>query len=170
VLTLNEFTNKFFAFPLPDASPQNPGCLEYVGNFVLESLDFPRDWVNVPVVINVGWALLYYLVAGLFFKFKPVDIRISSARPQDEKDTGAGKEKMVVARDGAGDTRGVEVVLDNIRLKIEKPGIKIIGKKGLDFQILKGVSTRFEPGRLNVIMGPSGSGKVLSPFYYECGR
>lgn len=163
-LASNEFTNKFFACPLPDASPQNPGCLEYVGNFVLESLDFPRDWVKVPVVINVCWVLLYYLVAGLFLKFKPVDIRVSSARPQDEKDTSVGKEKMVVARDGAGDTGGVEVVLDNIRLKVEKPDIKIIGKKGLDFQILKGVSTRFEPGRLNVIMGPSGSGKVLSLF------
>ncbi|RPA99436.1 P-loop containing nucleoside triphosphate hydrolase protein [Choiromyces venosus 120613-1] len=158
-LSSNEFTDKFFACPLPDASPANRGCLEYVGNFVLESLDFSRDWIKVPVVINVCWVLLYYLVAGLFFKFKPVDISISSARPRDEKDTSAGKEKMGVTKAGTRDTRDIEVVLDNIRLKVEKPEIKIIGKKGLDLEILKGVSTRFEPGKLNVIMGPSGSGK-----------
>ncbi|KAG0632817.1 P-loop containing nucleoside triphosphate hydrolase protein [Tuber brumale] len=158
-LVSNEFTDKFFACPLPDASPQNPGCLEYVGNFVLESLDFQRGWVRVPVMVNVCWVLLFYLVAGLFFKFKPVDITVSGARPREEKDTSVGKEKMVVANDGARDTRDIEVVLDNIRLKVEKPDIKIIGKKGLDVQILKGVSTRFEPGKLNVIMGPSGSGK-----------
>ncbi|CUS12557.1 unnamed protein product [Tuber aestivum] len=158
-LTSNEFTDKFFACPLLDASAQNPGCLEYVGNFVLKSLDFPRDWVKVPVVINVCWALLYYLAAGLLLKFKPVDITVSSARPREGKDTSAGKEKLAVAGDGSRDTRDIEVVLDNVRLKVEKPDIKIIGKKGLDFQILKGVSTRFEPGKLNVIMGPSGSGK-----------
>ncbi|CAZ82409.1 unnamed protein product [Tuber melanosporum] len=158
-LVSNEFTDKFFACPLPDASPQNPACLEYVGNFVLESLDFQRDWVRMPVMINVCWVLLFYLVAGLFFKFKPMDITVSGARPREEKDTSVGKEKMAATSDGASDTRDIEVVLDNIRLRVEKPDIKIIGKKGLDVQILKGVSTRFEPGKLNVVMGPSGSGK-----------
>lgn len=141
---------------------ENPACLEYTGKFILESLSFPENWNTVPILINLCWAILFYSVAGLLLKFKPVDINVSSARPGgDEKDASAGKEN--ITRDGRERVTSIEVVLDNCSLMIKKPGASmgLFGKtKGAkELEILKGVSTRFEAGRLNVIMGPSGSGK-----------
>ncbi|KAH8146025.1 uncharacterized protein LAJ45_09947 [Morchella importuna] len=161
-LVSNEFSDKFYACPATNASPTNPQCLEYTGKFILDSLSFPEHWRTVPIVINVSWAVFFYIVAGLLLKFKPVDINVSSARPKsDEKDRSAGKEN--ITRTGREQVKEIDVVLDNCSLTIEKPGMSLglFGKtKGtVELEILKGVSSRFEAGKLNVIMGPSGSGK-----------
>lgn len=152
----------FYDCPAPNASPENPACLEYTGKFILESLAFPEGWKAVPIIICLCWAILWYTCAGLLLQFKAVDISVSSARPKgDEKDRSAGKEN--ITRDGREQVGTIEVVLDNCSLIIEKPGLTmgLFGKtKGAtELEILRGVSTRFEAGKLNVIMGPSGSGK-----------
>lgn len=106
--------------------------------------------------------MFFYIVAGLLLKFKPADINVSSSRPKfDEKDRSAGKEN--ITRTSREQVKEIDVVLNNCSLTIEKPGMSLglFGKtKGtVELEILKGVSSRFEAGKLNVIMGPSGSGK-----------
>ena len=60
------------------------------------------------------------------------------------------------SRDGDG-VKKVDVELVDLALEIYKPSL---GRgKGKTLNVLKSVSTRFQAGELNVILGPSGSGK-----------
>ena len=63
---------------------------------------------------------------------------------------------MKKSRDGDG-TRKVDVELVDLALEIYKPSLG--RKKGRILNVLNSVSTKFHAGELNVIFGPSGSGK-----------
>lgn len=86
-----------------------------------------------------------------------MDINVASNKAKEEQDTTANKDPVLTRQDRP-DSHRVDVVLDNYKLNLKKPGF--FGKGKMDLMILKGVSSRFEAGKLNVIMGPSGSGKV----------
>lgn len=153
----NELTDAFYDCPLPGGR-DNPACTEYDGNYVLRTLDFPRNWRTVPAVVNLGFAVGFYILAGLMLKWKPVDINVvkGKQRADDDVDQSSGKERLV-KREGMGKDR-VDVTLEDYRLRLKKWGP--FGRGAVDMEILKGVGARFEAGKLNVIMGPSGSGKV----------
>lgn len=158
-LNANEFTDSFYDCPL-EAGINNPGCLEYKGNFVLESSGFSKGWILVPIIINIGFAIGFYVVAGLVLKYFTVDINVSSSKKNsDDNDRSAGKEKLSAPENSP--AHKIDVFLEDYRLTVNKTGF--FGKGKFELDILKGVSTRFESGKLNIIMGPSGSGKVGRP-------
>jgi len=84
-------------------------------------------------------------------------VQFSAARTRnDDLDASAGKEIMGKNQDGDG-VRKVDVELDDLALEIYKPSLR--PGKGRTLNVLKSVSTKFQAGELNVILGPSGSGK-----------
>ena len=84
-------------------------------------------------------------------------MQFSAARTRkDDPDASAGKEIMKKSRDGEG-VKKVDVELVNLALEIYKPSLR--RGKGRTLDVLKSVSTKFQAGELNVIFGPSGSGK-----------
>ncbi|KAF3931873.1 hypothetical protein ABW19_dt0207363 [Dactylella cylindrospora] len=151
-LTNNELQDNFYDCPY--GGPEDPACLEYLGNFVLDSFDLPQDgWIAKSILATVAFVFFFYAVAGITLMILTVEVNVSRRRVSRE-DISAGKEKM---QDGpAGDVTKIDVVLNDYRLGLKKTNF--YGKKTLDMEILKGVTSRFEAGTLNVIMGPSGSG------------
>lgn len=63
---------------------------------------------------------------------------------------------MKKSRDGDG-TKKVDVELVNLALEIYKPSLTY--REGRTLSVLQSVSAKFQAGELNVIFGPSGSGK-----------
>lgn len=148
----NEFTGRFYDCPL-EGGPSNPACKEYTGEFIIDSLGFPEDWVWRPILALFGFVVAFYTGAALLLKFWSAEIAMARARPSN-MDASAGKEKMVARPQD--EIRTITIRLESYGLDIEKRSIKTKTKK----PILKPLTAEFQPGTLNVIMGPSGSGKT----------
>ena len=84
-------------------------------------------------------------------------MHLSAAQTRnDDSDASAGKE--ITKKVGDGDcVEKVDVELVDLALDIYKPSLR--RGKGRTLGVLKSVSTKFKAGELNVILGPSGSGK-----------
>jgi hypothetical protein len=144
-----EFNDNFFDCPFGDAS--NPACTAYTGNFVMNQLGIPRDYVTTGCLALVGFVAFYLVTTILFLQFLPVQITFSKQVQSNERENGTAE---AVARAKSADQRPAEVVihLQDLRLWIDKYGFKRSKK-----YILNGITADFEPGKLNVIMGPSGT-------------
>lgn len=151
-LCANEFSGHFYDCPL-EGGRSNPDCKEYDGDFIMDSLGFPNNWVWRPILALLGFAIAFYVGAGLLLKFWNAEIAMARARPTNT-DASAGKEKMN-ARPPE-NVRTIDIRLENYGLDVEKRSLRKKSTK----TILNPITADFRPGSLNVIMGPSGSGKT----------
>ncbi|PQE26531.1 ABC transporter protein [Rutstroemia sp. NJR-2017a BBW] len=153
-LCANEFVGQFYDCPYPGGE-SNPECAEYTGAFIMDSLGFPHDWIERPIVILLCYAIMFYVLAGIGLRFIKVEMTIARARGSDT-DLSAGKEKMKAR--SPGEVRTVDIRLDKFTLDLDKRNIR--GKKLPTKTILHPINATFQAGALNIIMGPSGSGKT----------
>lgn len=144
----------FYDCPLPGGI-NNPACKQYTGQYIMDSLGFPSNWVVRPILVLLSFAIAFYLGAAVILQYWKVEMSVAKARRGDT-DMSAGKEKITTR--SLKDTRTITIALDKYMLSIIKRNR--LWRKPVNFQILQPISTVFEPGHLNVIMGPSGSGKT----------
>lgn len=116
----------------------------------MESLGFPSNWIIRPIIVLLAFVITFYLGAALILQFWKVKMSISRAR-KTEVDQSAGKENLIAR---SLEVRTVDIRLHKYSLDIQKR--KLFFKKATKVSVLKSINTRFEPGLLNVIMGPSG--------------
>lgn len=154
--SVNEFAGRYYDCPYGDART-NPACLQYRGSFILENLSFSEDWLAVPLCALLGFVAFFFISSCILLQFWTVDLRFSTASSRsDDHDNSAGKEVLRKTRDGDG-VKKVDVELVDLALEIYKPSFR--RGKGTTLDLLKSVSTKFRAGELNIILGPSGSGK-----------
>lgn len=132
--------------------PSSSLCYEYSGEYVLDTLGFPYDWITVPLCVNVGWTVGFWLVSYALLKYVRVTVNVS----KKQKTTEAAEALRVSSNTGAHKARINLDILD-LRLEVER-------RSGLKMQkrvipILNGITANFVPGSINAILGPSGSGK-----------
>lgn len=97
----------------------------------------------------VGFVVFFTITGALILQFWTVDIHFSPVnKSRSDVDASAGKQVMCID-EGKKVTR-VDVDLVNCTLEIYKPSIR---GAGTHLEILKGVTTKFEAGELNVILG-----------------
>lgn len=153
-LCSNEFHGSFYDCPYGDAT--NPACVSYTGEYILNSLGFPPDWLWRPIIICVSFVVFFCIVAWIELAFFKVETTIARARASDT-DLSAGKEKLSAR--SISEVRTIDVGLDKFSLALEKRWAA--GKKlPIKSIVLRPLSATFKAGVLNIIMGPSGSGKT----------
>ncbi|KAK9460347.1 P-loop containing nucleoside triphosphate hydrolase protein [Lipomyces oligophaga] len=128
-------------------------CAEYTGKYQLHSLAIKQNWLAVPLIAVIISALVWTFMAMIILKYKVVDVSVVGSKQSSESEISA-EQDVVFARELP---QRIPVEIQEVWLTIEKreiPSLKIN-----NIGILRGVSAKFEPGRINAIMGPSGSGK-----------
>lgn len=156
-LCANEFAGQFYDCPY-SSDPNDPKCKQYKGDTIMSNLGFPNDWKWKPIVILVGFALGFLLIAGVLIAYNPfASFDTAGARNNaNNTDQSTTKERPVVP--SAKSPHQVVIGLENYRLYSRKRNW--MGRSSQRTPILQSVTTQFRPGELNVIMGPSGSGKT----------
>jgi hypothetical protein len=117
----------------------------------MDQLGIPRYFVTTGALAMMGFVLFYLVTAWLFLHFIPVRMSFSKQVNSNEREEGTAE---AVARMKSAEVRPQEVTIrvHDLKLWIKKRGFQ----KHLELYILKGITVDFKPGRLNVIMGPSG--------------
>lgn len=149
----NEFEDNFYDCPF--GGEDNPACLQYTGQYVMDNLGFPRNWTARPILAMLGFVGLFCVTCWIGLALLKVEMTIGRARASDT-DLSAGKEKMNAR--SIQEVRAIDVGLDNYALDLDKR--TAWGRKLSTKTILNPVTTTFQAGTLNIIMGPSGSGKT----------
>ncbi|KAK0450317.1 P-loop containing nucleoside triphosphate hydrolase protein [Desarmillaria tabescens] len=147
----NEFKDRNFDCPLGDTY-SSPDCNTYRGDFIIESLAVPhQNWSTIPIVAILGFIVFYSVAQILLLHSFTINTTIlnragySSNQRIEETHFNIKSSPRTI-------TVGIEVDLEDYSLRV-----RIRGRKYLS--IIQRVNTRFEPGKINVILGPSGSGK-----------
>lgn len=149
----NEFEDNFYDCPF--GGEDNPACLQYTGQYVMDNLGFPRNWTARPILAMLGFVGLFCITCWVGLALLKVEMTIARARASDT-DLSAGKEKMNAR--SIQEVRAIDVGLDKYALDLDKR--TAWGRKLPTKTILNPVTATFQAGTLNIIMGPSGSGKT----------
>lgn len=155
-LCTNEFAGGFYDCPAEPSSPDNPQCIEYTGNFILNALGFPENWLWRPIIVAMSFVVFFFILSFIGLGFFQVHVGIARPKPgNEENDLSAGKENIVEKKVNL---RAIDLGIDRYQLVVEKrTGWK---RQVQSKTILNPTTAMFRAGELNVIMGPSGSGKT----------
>ena len=134
----------------------NPDCKTFTGLYIVQALGYPtNNWLWRPIVIILGYPVLFFFLSALVLYSHKIDLSISRQRAPDT-DLSAGKED--IRTNSVKEVRTIDITLTNYSLDIQKR--TLLGKNTEKLSILKPINATFRPGVLNVILGPSGSGKT----------
>ncbi|KAK0502129.1 P-loop containing nucleoside triphosphate hydrolase protein [Armillaria luteobubalina] len=149
-LVYNQFKGRFFTCPFGDAAT-NPNCVNYRGDFVISSLAVPNTtWTYIPICAILGIVVLQMTGQMLFLQFLKVNVSMLGTKRRPEGDSRHRSRTPVALTPNS--VAGIDVDLTDYTLNIRS-------RRGRDIKILQGITSCFEAGKVNVILGPSGSGK-----------
>lgn len=142
---MKEFNGNFFDCPFGDEN--SPACTPYTGSFIMDQLGIPRNYTSTGCLVLLGFVLFYILTTWAFLQFLPVQVSFS---------------KQVHTREWVNRTlKSIPYVENVAKVTIRVRDLSLwidrhVLNKRIETHILQGIHADFEPGMLNVIMGPSG--------------
>lgn len=154
----NQFQNFFGDCPYGN-DPSLPECISYTGSFIIQSMGFRENWIAVPIAIVTAWVITFYIIAGVILHFFPVRMTMAQQKTSKTSPTQISAPESLEAPTYTDQLHATVIVsVADLRLSIKKPQIpKFWQSRQID--ILNGVTANFVPGKVNAILGPSGSGK-----------
>jgi len=146
-----EFDDNFFDCPYGDAT--NPSCTPYTGNYILSQLGIPYNYIATGCLALAGFILFYFFTAWIFLRLLPVQLSFTRQIRPKEREQGVMEAVVRAKSTEMKIPTEITIRVNEMRLWIDKQSI--IGRTKT--HILQGITVGFEPGKLNVIMGPSGA-------------
>ncbi|KAK5061212.1 hypothetical protein LTR84_007754 [Exophiala bonariae] len=150
-LCTNEFYNRVYDCPSPDGL-LDPVCKEYTGAYILASLNLPSNWLWRPIVVLFGFVIFFFVLSGVILHIQKTEVEMAKIHSSEAPESSEG----VQLGRALGAEHGIRVSLEHFGLEVD--GLRLFNPK-VTKCIFEDINTTFEPGVLNVIMGPSGSGK-----------
>ncbi|KAE8373975.1 P-loop containing nucleoside triphosphate hydrolase protein [Aspergillus bertholletiae] len=138
------------------ADPHDPRCKQYTGRFVMESLGMPKDWIWRPIVILWFMTCIFHLSGSFVLHFKHPRPPLN---PPERVCSSSSMEADIRQRHTCL-INPVTIGLEDYVLKVKRYKTMRQGLTSITSRICGPVTTIFQPGQLNVIMGASGSGKT----------
>lgn len=176
-LASNQFSN--YTSDCEKINSDNPNvdalCYQYSSRYVLNNLGFWENWNALPICVVLAFAIGHYIVAGVFFYIKPVDISMGKEiKTKETIDNSVDHSQLLeelqnerFQENGNNNEMDhhIPVESDNgnesVTLTIKNINLSVYNRlKRSNKQILSNINAIFHENRLNVIMGPSGSGKT----------
>ncbi|KAE8317182.1 P-loop containing nucleoside triphosphate hydrolase protein [Aspergillus transmontanensis] len=132
-------------------TPTDPRCMQYTGKFVMNSLGIPRDWVWRPISILCSMTCIVHLAAAVVLHTRQPKPRfIKKRNTSDAHVTTVGIQVRPTR------TIPIHICLQDYALET----LTQQSSNSAKIRICGPISTDFQPGQLNVIMGASGCGKT----------
>src|SRR5436190_560106 len=113
-----EFHDNFFDCPYGDKN--SPACTAYTGNFVMDQLGIPRDYVMTGSLTIMGFIVFYILTAWLFLQFLPVKISFSKQVRSSEGENDGAAEAVARAKQSKQRPAEITIRVQDLSLWIDK--------------------------------------------------
>ncbi|KAB8258136.1 P-loop containing nucleoside triphosphate hydrolase protein [Aspergillus pseudonomiae] len=138
------------------ADRTDPRCKQYTGRFVMDSLGMPKEWIWRPIVILWAMTCIFH-VSGAFILHinHPKPPLTPTEREYSPSSTEVGRQPRYNRS-----VTPVSLCLEDYALKVKRHRSARRNTPSVASRICGPVSTIFHPGKLNVILGASGSGKT----------
>lgn len=165
----NEFTG-FYG----DCYTQNAGnpnvdslCQLENGLSILDTLGYPQNWIKVPMCVELGIFVLFTAFAMVVLHYNVVDVSLAKEIKSNNLSTNdenlLREINMKQTQSAEADEFRIDVHLRDVELDVSLHDYFNVVRHGkvnvTTKKILSNVNADFHHGKLNAIMGPSGSGK-----------
>lgn len=163
-VTSNQYTDWKGKCPYPWDDSR---CDEYTGNYQLDTLGFPRNWINLPIGVLVAFWVGYLLIVWAGLRFRNYDLNVAKKKKNkiggnddENEDLGMMSSESLEDEKDSHKTDEVNINVKNITLSVKVRESKNPFKHRSDRVLLDNVTANFKANAVNVIMGPSGGGKT----------
>lgn len=149
-MMVNQFSG--YSGDCPYQDQDSTQCQMYQGEYIIASYNFDLPhWIVIPLFVVLAWSILFYVAAALLLKLNPVDVSLTKQLKQGS----ASRELEEIEQTKTDSGEPIDITLNNIYLSVT------LRKKFTKMEkvILHGINATFKSGRINAILGPSGSGK-----------
>ncbi|KAB8277491.1 P-loop containing nucleoside triphosphate hydrolase protein [Aspergillus minisclerotigenes] len=138
------------------ADRTDPRCKQYTGRFVMDSLGMPKEWVWRPIFILWSMTCVFHLSGAFVLHINHPKPPLT---PTERVGSPSSTEVGIQPRYNRSVTP-VSLCLEDYALTAKRQQSTRRNVTSTISRICGPVSTIFQPGKLNVIMGASGSGKT----------
>ncbi|KAK0385457.1 hypothetical protein NLU13_7933 [Sarocladium strictum] len=153
----NEFEGSFYDCPFA-AGRGSAKCIQYEGDFVIETLGFPSNWTKRAIACMAGFSLVFLISSVIALQFLTPSTFNSISQPRQRADPRSRVQETPYV--DAMKVNPTTVELCQYTLTLSTKTLKGCRQRFEQKHILQPINVTFEPGMLHIVLGPSGCGKT----------
>ncbi len=154
-LTSNEYTGSYYN-GCTEGRPSDPQCRPYHGDYQLLALGFKEHDTMLPTLAILIFASICLAIAFILLNFwKPEISHVQKQLTKHRERSGYATTSMTNREK----VKSYDIRLDSVALTVRQRRFRLRRGTGSSTEILHDIDANFAAGTLNLLAGPSGSGK-----------